>query len=65
MIDHEIDRNQRVDLGGSPAEMLHRVAHRREIDHRRNAGEVLHQHARRAERNLAIRRFRLEPLRKP
>ena len=28
---------------------LHRVAHRGEIDHRRNPGEILHQHAGRAE----------------
>ena len=63
MIDHEIDRNQRIDLRRIAAERLHRVAHRREIDHGRNAGEVLHQHARRAERDLAIRRLGLEPLR--
>jgi hypothetical protein len=32
----------------------HGVAHRGEIDHRRHAGEILHQHARRAEGDLAV-----------
>jgi hypothetical protein len=49
VVDDEIDRHQRVDLLGIAAELLHRVAHRGEIDHRRHAGEILHQHARRAE----------------
>jgi hypothetical protein len=49
MVDHQVDRHQRVDLLGVAAELLHRVAHRREIDHRRHAGEVLHQDARAAE----------------
>ena len=63
MVDDEIDRHQRIDLLRIAAEMLHRVAHRREIDHRRNAGEVLHQHARRAERDVAVRGLGLEPVR--
>ena len=40
---------------GSPPSVDHRVAHRREVDHRRHAGEVLHQHARRAEGDLLAR----------
>ena len=36
------------------AERRHGVAHRGEVDHRRHAGEVLHQHARRAEGDLAV-----------
>ena len=48
---------------GIAAERLHRVAHRREIDHGGNAGEILHQHARRTERDLAIGGLGLEPLR--
>ena len=55
MVDDEIDRHQRIDLVGIAAERGHRVAHRGEIDHRRHAGEVLHQHARRAERDLVLR----------
>src|SRR5262249_13198518 len=39
-----------------------RVAHGGEIDDRGNAGEVLHQHARRTERNLTVRGLGLEPL---
>jgi hypothetical protein len=35
-------------FSGSPPSFCHRVAHRGEIDHRRHAGEILHQHARRA-----------------
>ena len=32
----------------------HRVAHRRQIDHGGNAGEILHQHARRTEGDLDL-----------
>ena len=39
---------------GSPPSCAHRVAHRREIDDRGNAGEVLHQHPRRAVLDLAV-----------
>ena len=48
MVDDEIDRHQRVDLFRIAAERHHRIAHRGQVDHRGNAGEVLHQHARRA-----------------
>ena len=41
---------------GIAAELRHGVAHRGEIDHGRHAGEVLHQHARRAEGDLALGR---------
>ncbi len=43
------------------AAMRDAVAHRREIDDRRHAGEVLHQHASRTEGELALGRFCLEP----
>ena len=49
MVDDEIDGNQRIDLFGIAAERGHRVTHRGEIDDGGNAGEILHQHARRAE----------------
>ena len=52
MVDNEIDRHQRVDLLGVAAQRLDAVTHRREVDHGGNAGEVLHQHARRAEADL-------------
>ncbi len=54
MVDDQIDRHQRVDLGRIAAHGLHCVAHRGQIDHGRNAGKVLHQHARRAEGDLAL-----------
>ena len=54
MVDDEIDRRQRIDLLRVAAELRHRVAHRGEIDHGGHAGEVLHQHARRPERDLAV-----------
>ena len=54
VIDDEMDRDQRVDLLRIAAELRHRIAHRGEIDHRGNAGEILHQHARRAILDLAV-----------
>ena len=48
MVDDEVDRHQRIDLLRIAAERGHGVAHRRQVDDRRNAGEVLHQHAGRA-----------------
>ena len=53
VVDDQVDRHQRIDLLRVAAELRHRVAHRGEVDHRRNAGEVLHQHPRRAILDLA------------
>ncbi len=52
MVDDEIDRHQRIDLLASPpsAPMASRMVSK--VDHRRHAGEVLHQHARRAKVDL-------------
>ena len=61
VIDDEIDRHLRIDLLGIAAEMLHGVAHGGKIDHRRHAGKILHQHARRAECDLVFRGLGLEP----
>jgi hypothetical protein len=44
---------QRVDLLRVAAQRLDPVAHGGEVDHRRHAGEVLHQHARGAIGDLA------------
>ena len=63
VVDDEIDRHQRVDLLGVASELLHRVTHRGEIDHRRHAGEILHQHARRTERHLVFELALLQPFR--
>ena len=61
MVDDEVDRHQRVDLGGVAAETLHGVAHGGEVDHRRHAGEILHEHAGRAIGDLARRGLVLQP----
>jgi hypothetical protein len=45
MVDDEVHGVQRVDLVGVAAERHDPVAHRGEVDDRRHAGEVLHQHA--------------------
>ncbi len=49
VVDHQIDRCQRIDLLGIAAQPLHRLAHGRQIDHGGNTGQVLHQHPRRHE----------------
>ena len=54
MVDDQVDRNQRIDLIRIAVERDHGVAHCGEIDHRRHAGEVLHQHARRAEGDFVL-----------
>ena len=48
VVDHEVDRHQRIDLGGIAAQLLDCVAHRGKIDHAGHAGEVLKENARRA-----------------
>ena len=63
VIADEVDGNQRIDFLRIAAQQLHGVAHGGEIDHRRHAGEVLHQHARGPEGDLAFRGLGLEPLR--
>jgi hypothetical protein len=53
VIDHELDRLQRVDRFRVAAEGRHRVAHGGQIDHRRDAREILQQDAARPVRDLA------------
>ncbi len=45
VVDDQVNRVQRVDLLGVAPQCLDAVAHGGQIDHGRNAGEVLHQHA--------------------
>ena len=52
MVDHELGGDQRVDALRVAAEVGHRIAHRREIDDRGHAGQVLQEHPRRHERDL-------------
>ena len=61
VVDHQLDRHQRVDLRRVAAQLLHRVAHRRQVDDRRHAGEVLHQHAAGRERDLDRRAVGSQP----
>ena len=56
VIDHEVGRHERIDPRRVATEVGHRVAHDRQVHHRRDAGEVLEQHARRHERDLRLRR---------
>ena len=55
VIDDELGGRQRIDLVRVAAELDHRLAHRGEIDDGRHAGEVLHEHAARRERDLVGR----------
>ncbi len=52
VVDNQIGRHQRVDLANVAAETGHRRAHRGEIDHGGNAGEVLQDHTGRKEWEL-------------
>ena len=54
MVDHQINGDQRIDLFGIAAQRRNAVAHRGEVDDRRNAGEVLHEHARGPESDLLL-----------
>jgi hypothetical protein len=56
VVDDQIHRVQRIDAGRIGAERRHGVAHGGQVHHRRNAGEVLHQHARRAEGDFVLDR---------
>ena len=53
MVDDKVDWCQGVDLLRVAAEASDTIAHRRQVDHRRNAGKVLHQHPGRAIGDLA------------
>jgi len=55
VVDHEIGRDERVDALRIAAEARDRRAHRREVDDRRHAGEVLQDDARGQKRYLARR----------
>ena len=61
MVDDEIDFGQRIDLLRIAAELLHRIAHRGQIDDGGHAGQILHQHARGPKRDLAVGALLLQP----
>jgi hypothetical protein len=54
MVDDEVRRDQRIDLSRVTPEVGHGVAHDRQVDDRRDAGEVLEQDPRRHERDLGL-----------
>ena len=54
VVDDQVGGDERVDPGRVAAEVGHRVAHRGQVDDRRNAGEVLEDHPRRHERQLDV-----------
>ena len=56
VIDDQIDRHQRVDLHRIAAELGDGIAHGGQIDNAGHAGEILHQHARRAIVDFVVRR---------
>ena len=62
VVDHQVDRRQWIDLLRIAAQVLERVAHRGEIDHRGNPREVLQQDAGRAEGDLVIGAAAVEPV---
>ena len=52
VVDHKVDVDQRVDRRRVATDLLHRVAHRGQVDDGGDAGEVLHQHPGRLKGNL-------------
>ena len=63
VVDDQLRRRERVDLRRVTAQLVDRVAHRREVHDRRDAGEVLHQDARGREGDLLGRLVGGDPLR--
>jgi hypothetical protein len=61
VVDHQVALHQRVDLCGVEPGPGHRGAHRREVDHRGHAGEVLQQHPGGRERHHGLGRRGLGP----
>src|SRR3546814_6637522 len=62
VVDDEVDGDERVDLRRVAAERRDRIAHRGEVDHTGNAGEILQQHARRAILDFLVRMRVLLPV---
>ena len=61
VVDHQVGGNQRIDAGRVAAHLGHGVPHGGEVDHARDAGEVLEDDARRHERELVLARVRWVP----
>ena len=52
VVDHQLNRYQRVDLGRIATQLGHRITHRGQIDHAGHTGEILQNHAGRSERDF-------------
>ena len=65
VVDHQIDRHQRVDLLGIAAEPFHRAAHRRQVNDARHAGKVLKHNASQLQWDFSARPARGPPGRQP
>src|SRR6478672_4431886 len=63
MIDHQIDRHERLDDLRIASKLFHCAAHRRQIDHERNAGEILENDSRDDEGDFLLRRRLRFPVR--
>ncbi len=64
VIDHQVDRRERVDQPGIAVQAIDRIAHGGQVDHGRDAGEVLHQDTGGPVGDLARRALLLQPVRK-
>ena len=65
VINHQIDRNKRLDDLRALAHSSRSRAHRREVHKKRHAGEVLEQYARNHERDLFGAQMVRFPVREP
>ena len=63
MVNHQINRHNRINLLRIAPKALHRLPHRRQIHHGRHTRKILHQHTGRAIRNLMARTLFLLPIR--
>ncbi len=54
VVDDQVDRDLRVDQRRVAAGAGQRIAHGGQVDHRRHAGEILHQHPSRAKRDFVV-----------
>ena len=63
VVDHHLDRHDRIDATGIQSARDHRVAHGSQVDQQRHTGRIRHQHPNRMERELARQRITRRPAR--
>jgi hypothetical protein len=64
VVDDQLGRAERVDLGRVTAQGLHGLAHRGQVDHGWHAGQVLQDDPGRGELDLGIRARHQGPIRR-